>query len=156
MNADITMHENRLRESLNGLVQSLNTLIDEDITFQTLDTALDCYTSFVDQFSDFDIDAPAIEALERIERFIIAHAPAIYNAAQATPQQRSTILDRFAKHLLTMDGIGPATAKKLFEANIALPEQLHELSREEVAKLPLPPASLARVSALHAERVNRC
>ncbi|WP_249976943.1 helix-hairpin-helix domain-containing protein [Vreelandella olivaria] len=146
--------ENKLRENLAGLVQSLHTLLEGNITLQSLESALDSHDALINQFASLGVASTATEALGRIECFIIEHAPAIY-AAQSTPQQQEIIIKRFARHLLAIEGIGPATAKQLFEARIALPEQLFGLTPEEVAALPLPPASLARVTALHTQQTTR-
>lgn len=154
MNDYSTFDKDELRENLADLVQSLHTLLEGNITLPLLESALDSHDTLINQLASLGVASTTTEALERIEWFIIEHAPAIY-AAHSTPQQQEIIIERFARHLLAIDGIGPATAKQLFEANITLPEQLFELTPEEVAALPLPPASLARVTALHTQQATR-
>lgn len=150
MNGDKTLGSEELLKHLSSLTQSLETVLSGNAALEPLECALSSHDVLTEELASLGMSSAVAEVLERIERFIIEQALALYEIAQST-QQQSHIVDCFARHLLAVEGIGPATAKQLFEANIAFPEQLFELSPKEIADLPLPPASHARVTALYEE-----
>lgn len=153
MNSDNTLDVEELRKHLASLAYSLEALLEGDMTLGLLETALQSHETITEVLAIQGVSSTAIEALGRIERFIAEQALTFHKTARSA-QQQTHIIERFARPLMALDGIGPATATQLFEADIAHPSQLFELSAEEVAALPLPAASHARVTTIYTQHID--
>ena len=151
MNSDDNTFEiEALRKHLESLTHSLEAWLEGDTSLSLLETAQQSHEALTDILAAQGVSAESIKTLGRIERFITEQALALYSAPSSA-QRQAHILERFARPLMELDGIGPATATQLFDAGIAHPNQLFELSAEEVAALPLPAPSHARVTTLYTQ-----
>ncbi|MDP3533965.1 MAG: hypothetical protein Q8S08_01090 [Halomonas sp.] len=153
MNSDNTLDVEALHKQLASLTHSLEAWLEGDTSLSLLETALNSHEAITDILATQGAPAQAIETLGRIEQFVAEQALELYSAPSSA-QQQAHILENFARPLMTLDGIGPATAAQLFDAGIAHPNQLFELSADEVASLPLPAASHARVTSLYAQHID--
>ncbi|MDQ7730032.1 helix-hairpin-helix domain-containing protein [Halomonas sp. SpR8] len=142
----------QLRDGVSALMQTVTTLLEGETTLAALETALISHNTLLDQLVAHSLDASTLAALERIEQFITLRAGDYYLAesAQLGEQQTNRFISIFARRLLALDGIGPATAQQLFQQGIHTPEQFFALTPEALAKLELSPATLARLIPLHA------
>ncbi|UXZ55750.1 helix-hairpin-helix domain-containing protein [Halomonas sp. 7T] len=150
---DNTFDVEALCNHLANMTHSLEAWLGGDLSLSLLEKAQHSHEALTDVLATQGVSTETIEVLERIERFIAEQALEIYSAPSFA-QQQARILENFTGPLMTLDGIGPATATQLFDAGIAHPNQLFELSADEVASLPLPAASHARVTSLYTQHVN--
>lgn len=143
----------QLREAVNALMQTVTSLLEGEAPLATLETALHSHDALLDQLAIHSLDASALAALERIEQFITLHAGNYYQTASAEldNKQKNRFISLFARRLLALDGLGPATAQQLFQLGVHTPEQFFALTPGELAQLQLPPATLARLIPLHAQ-----
>ena len=142
----------QLRDAVTELAQSVNTLLESQASVATLETALESHDILRDQLTTFSQDDSAIAALERIELFITHQAGDHYRLVheEFDEQQHNHFMALFARQLLALDGVGPATARQLYEQGVYTPDQFFALTPKELSQLSLPPASLARLIPLHA------
>ncbi len=145
---DLTVNEDTLRQSLADVTQSLNELMEGNVTLSLLEAALQGHDNLSEQLALLNAPRASWGALEHIEQFIIDQALEIYSSA-SSEQHKEQMIERFARHLLAVEGIGPATSKHLFEAGIAFPSDLFDLTTADIEHLTLPPASKARIVMLH-------
>jgi len=140
----------KLRDDVNALMQTVNRLMEGKITPKTLETALHSHDALSDQLSSYSPDASALTALQRIEDFITLQAGSYYQATEATQsdQENKRFISVYARQLLALEGIGPATARQLFAAGIFTSNALYDLSPDAIEALELPSTTQARVSAL--------
>ncbi|MBR2513040.1 MAG: helix-hairpin-helix domain-containing protein [Halomonas sp.] len=153
MNSDNTFDVEALHKHLASLTHSLEAWLEGDTSLSLLETALNSHDALIDILTTQGVSAKAIETLGRIEQFVAEQALELYSGPSSA-QQQAHILESFARPLMALDGIGPATAAQLFDAGIAHPNQLFELSADEVASLPLPAASHARVTSIYTQHVD--
>ncbi|WP_404474595.1 helix-hairpin-helix domain-containing protein [Vreelandella venusta] len=154
MNSDgNTFDVEALCNHLASLTHSLEAWLTGDLSLSLLEKAQHSHEALTDVLITQGVSTETLASLERIERFIAEQALALYSAP-CSAQQQAHILENFTGPLMTLDGIGPATATQLFDAGIAHPNQLFELNAEEVAALPLPAASHARVTTLYTQHVD--
>lgn len=115
----------QLRDGVNALMQTVTTLLEGEATLATLETALISHDALFDQLAVHSLDASTLAALERIEQFITVCAGHYYQAAHDTldEPQINRFISLFARWLLALDGIGPATAQQLFQQGVYTPEQ---------------------------------
>lgn len=149
----VPLPSDELRDEITALMQTVTTLLEEEATLETLKTALHSHDVLSDQLAAHAIDAPTQDSLARIEQFILLQAGHYYQttSAKLSERQNNHFIALFARQLLAFEGIGPVTARKLFELGIATPEQFFALSPEAITNLPLPPATQARLIVLHAK-----
>lgn len=142
----------QLRDGINALVQTVTSLLEGEATLATLETALISHDALLDQLAVHSLDDSTLAAFARIEQFITLRAGDYYltESAQLDEPQTNRFIAIFARRLLALDGIGPATAQQLFQQGIDTPEQFFALTPEALAKLQLSPATLARLIPLHA------
>ncbi|WP_434985510.1 helix-hairpin-helix domain-containing protein [Vreelandella zhaodongensis] len=145
---NLTVNEDKLRGGLSSVTQALDELIGGNVTLSVLESALQGHDDLLEQLSLLNASNSSLEALSHIERFIIDQALDIYSSANSD-SQKDQIIECFAHHLLAVEGIGPATAKHLFEAGIAYPDDVFDLTTTDIENLSLPTASKARILALH-------
>ncbi|NVF16386.1 hypothetical protein [Vreelandella maris] len=143
----------QLREAVNALMQTVTSLLEGEAPLATLETALHSHDALLDQLAIHSLDASTLAALERIEQFITLHAGNYYQTASAEldNKQKNRFISLFARRLLALDGLGPATAQQLFQLGVYTPEQFFSLAPGELAQLQLPSATLARLIPLHAQ-----
>jgi predicted flap endonuclease-1-like 5' DNA nuclease len=143
----------QLREAVNALMQTVTSLLEGEAPLATLETALHSHDALLDQLAIHSLDASTLAALERIEQFITLHAGNYYQTASAEldNKQKNRFISLFARRLLALDGLGPATAQQLFQLGVHTPEQFFALAPGELAQLQLPSATLARLIPLHAQ-----
>ncbi|CAN0547818.1 unnamed protein product [Ectocarpus sp. 12 AP-2014] len=147
----------QLRDGINALEQTVITLLEGEVTLATLETALHSHDALNDQLAAFDtLDSSALAALQRIEHFITLQAGQYYQAAEATLQgpENNRFISLFARQLLALEGIGPATARQLFQAGIFTPDAFYALTPQAIEALELPPSTLARLLTLQAQKPN--
>ena len=146
----------QLRDAVNALMHTVTTLLEGEASLATLETALKSHDALLDQLAIHSLDASTLAALERIEQFITQHAGLYYQSATESldNKQSNRFISLFARRLLALDGLGPATAHQLFQLGIYTPEQLFMLTPGEVAQLQLPSTTLARLIPLHAQHAT--
>ncbi|WP_346798415.1 helix-hairpin-helix domain-containing protein [Halomonas sp. Bachu 37] len=94
-----------------------------------------------------DLQAP----LARIARFITQCAGSLYRDGQLDQldeAQLQRFISRHGKSLLALDGVGPATARQLFQHGIFEAEQLYALSPEEIDRITPNSTTRSRLKAL--------
>lgn len=139
-------------EAVRALCRTTQALLDEPASEERLVAAMTHYQTVHDALTANAPSAATHAALTRIEQFIIATADAYYRqqpdgvAPSLDDAQRMAL---FGRHLMALDGIGPATARQLFALGLYTPEQLFALTEEALETLDLPPASRARVASVH-------
>ncbi|TVP46754.1 MAG: helix-hairpin-helix domain-containing protein [Halomonas sp.] len=140
----------QLRDDINTLMQTVTTLIEGEPTFATLETALHSHAALSDQLAMYSPDASSAAALQRIEDFITRQAGSYYQANEATldDQESKRFIALFARQLLALEGVGPATARQLFTAGIFTPEAFFKLTPQALEALDLPSTTLARLTPL--------
>lgn len=140
----------QLRDGINALMQTVTALLDDEATLATLETALHSHDALSEQLTDYTLDSSASDALQRIEHFITLQAGQYYQAYEATlqGQENNRFIPLFARQLLALEGIGPATARQLFQSGIFTPEALYALTPQALEALELPPSMLARLLSL--------
>ncbi|ELY21673.1 hypothetical protein KV699_13260 [Vreelandella titanicae] len=143
----------QLRDAINALMHTATALLEGEPTQGVLETALNSHDALRDQLAAQAHDATTLAALQRIEQFITIQAGHYYQMASVDfdEQQNSRFITLFARQLLGLDGIGPATARQLFQLGVFTPEHFFTLAPKEVAQLDLPAATLARLIPLHAQ-----
>ncbi|MCH4813344.1 helix-hairpin-helix domain-containing protein [Vreelandella neptunia] len=143
----------QLRDAVNTLMHTVTTLLEDKASPTTLETALHSHDALLDQLAMLSLDGSTLAALERIEQFITLCAGDYYQSAAAKldEQQQNRFISVFARRLLALDGLGPATARQLFQLGVFTPEQFFALTPKALAQLQLPPATLARLIPLHAQ-----
>ena len=143
----------QLRNGINSLTQKITTLLEGNATLATLETAMHSHDALLDQLAMHSLDASTLAALERIEQFITLRAGNYYQTAyeKLDDKQKNRFISLFARRLLALDGLGPATAHQLFEMGIFTPKQFFALTPKALVKLPLPPNTLARLTSLHTQ-----
>lgn len=146
-----TLPVEQLRDGINALMQTVTTLLEEEATLAVLETALHSHDALHDQLAIQPLDASALEALQRIEHFITLQAGHYYQAAETTlsDQEINRFITLFARQLLSLEGIGPATARQLFKAGIFTADDFYALTPASLEALELPPATQARLLTLH-------
>ncbi|MGE6606873.1 helix-hairpin-helix domain-containing protein [Halomonas sp. NPDC076908] len=140
----------QLRDGISALMQTVTSLLDDEATLATLETALHSHDALSDQLASYTLDSSAADALQRIEHFITLQAGQYYQAYEATlqGQENNRFIPLFARQLLALEGIGPATARQLFQSGIFTPEALYALTPQALEALELPPSMLARLLSL--------
>ncbi|BBI50863.1 hypothetical protein HORIV_32840 [Vreelandella olivaria] len=137
----------QLRDTINTLMHTVTALLEGELTLDVLETALNSHDALRDQLAAQIHDTSTLAALQRIEQFITLQAGHYYQTASADfdEQQNSRFLTLFARQLLALDGIGPATARQLFQLGVFTPK--HFLHYPQGSR----PARLARgyVSAVN-------
>ncbi|WP_386077768.1 helix-hairpin-helix domain-containing protein [Vreelandella sp. F11] len=143
----------QLRDNINTLMHTVTALLEGELTQGVLETALKSHDDLRDQLAAQPLGTSTLSALQRIEQFIASQAGHYYQTASVDfdEQQEGRFITLFARQLLTLDGIGPATARQLFQIGIFTPEHFFALTPKEVAQLNLPAATLARLIPLHAQ-----
>lgn len=153
-NNNAVLPAEQLRDAVNTLRQTVTTLLEGEASLTTYETAINSHDALFDQLALRSLDAPTLAALERIEQFITLHAGTYYQTAIAKldEKQKNRFISLFARRLLALDGLGPATARQLFQLGVFTPEHFFALTPKELAQLQLPPATLARLIPLHAQQ----
>ena len=143
----------QLRDAVNDLMETVTALMEGESSQAVFETALSSHDALRDQLATHRIDTASLAALQRIEQFITAQAGQYYQtvSGEFDEQQESRFIDLFARQLLALDGIGPATARQLFQLGIFTPEHFFAMPPKQVAQLQLPSATLARLIPLHAQ-----
>lgn len=143
----------QLRDAVNTLMQTVTTMLEGKVSLKILEAALHSHDDLLDQLAMHSLDASTLAALERIEQFITLRAGDYYQTAtdKLDDQQKNRLISLFARRLLALDGLGPATARQLFQLGVFTPEQFFAMSPGALAQLQLPPATLARLIPLHAQ-----
>ncbi len=143
----------QLRDTINTLMHTVTVLLEGELTLDVLETALNSHDALRDRLATQVHGTSTRAALQRIEQFITLQAGHYYQTASADfdEQQNSRFLTLFARQLLALDGIGPATARQLFQLGVFTPKHFFALPPKEVAQLDLPAATLARLIPLHAQ-----
>ncbi|HDZ48323.1 hypothetical protein LCGC14_0210850 [marine sediment metagenome] len=140
----------QLRDGIDALMQTVTSLLDDEASLATLETALHSHDALSDQLAVYTLDSSASDALQRIEHFITLQAGQYFKDYQATleDQEKNQFISLFARQLLAVEGIGPATARQLFQSGIFTPEALYSLTPQTLEALELPPSTLARLLSL--------
>ncbi len=140
------------RDSVNALTQTVTTLLEDEATLAILETALNSHDALYDQLATHTLDTSTLAALQRVEQFIIMQAGHYYQktSTKLDEQQSNRFIALFARQLLNLDGVGPATARQLFQLGVFTPENFFALTPKAIAQLQLPSATLARLIPLHA------
>ena len=143
----------QLRDAVNTLMQTVTTMLEGKTSLPTLETALHSHDALLDQLAIHSLDASTLASLERIEQFITLRAGDYYQTvtAKLDDQQKNRLISLFARRLLALEGLGPATARQLFQLGVFTPEQFFALTPGGLSQLQLPPATLARLIPLHAQ-----
>lgn len=143
----------QLRDAVDALRQTVTTLLEGEASLATFETAINSHDALLDQLAMRSLDASSHDALERIEQFITLKAGAYYQTTidKLDDKQRNRFISLFARRLLALDGLGPATARQLFQLGIFTPKHFFALTPKELAQLQLPPTTLARLIPLHAQ-----
>lgn len=143
----------QLRDAVSTLMQTVNTMLEGKTSLSTLEAALQSHDALLDQLAVHSLDASTLASLERIEQFITLRAGNHYQTAMAKldEKQKNRLISLFARRLLALDGLGPATARQLFQLGVFTPEQFFALTPGELSQLQLPPGTLARLIPLHAQ-----
>lgn len=153
MNSEATLSTETLSEHIAQLTAALAAPLEGYTSLASLEAAQQSYDDASALLTGQAVPVKAMEALDRIEQFIAENALALYRDPRLVEHQ-SYMIKRFARALLALDGIGPATAAQLFNAGIAHPNQLFALHANDVDALPLPAASHARVAALYKQHTE--
>lgn len=142
----------QLRDAVNTLRQTVTTMLEGKTSLTTLEAALHSHDALLDQLAMHSLDASTLAALERIEQFITLRAGDYYQTTsdKLDDQQKNRLISLFARRLLALEGLGPATARQLFQLGLFTPEQFFALTPGALAQLELPTATLARLIPLHA------
>lgn len=149
---DIARAEDDCLDAVRALCQAVEALLDAPASEERLVTAMTHYQTVHDTLTEDRPSATTQAALSRVVQFIIASADTYYRQQPdgvAPSLDESQRIALFGRHLMALDGIGPATAKQLFALGIFTPEQLFALSEEALETLDLPAASRARVASVH-------
>jgi hypothetical protein len=143
----------QLRDAVNSLSQAVTTLLEGEASLTTFEAALSNYDAIHDQLALYSPDDSTMGSLQRIEHFITLQAGLYYQTVYSDldEQQSNRFIVTHARQLLTLDGIGPATARQLFQLGVFTPDQFFALTPKEVAQLSLSSATLARLIPLHAQ-----
>ncbi|CEP35952.1 MULTISPECIES: helix-hairpin-helix domain-containing protein [unclassified Halomonas] len=143
----------QLRDAINALMETVTALIEGEASQGVFETALNSHDALRDQLAARTLDTSTLAALQRIEQFITVQAGHYYQTVNGEfdEQQSGRFIALFARQLLALDGVGPATARQLFQLGVFTPEHFFALTPKQVAQLQLPPATLARVIPLHAQ-----
>ena len=143
----------QLRDAINALMHTVTAMLEGELSLDLLETALNSHDALHDQLAAQSSDTSTLAALQRIEQFITRQAGHYFQTASVDfdEQQNSRFIALFARQLLALDGIGPATARQLFQLGIFTPEQFFVLTPKEVAQLNLPATTLARLIPLQAQ-----
>lgn len=143
----------QLRDAINALMHTVTALLEGEASQGVFETALNSHDALLDQLGVHAHDTSTLAALQRIEQFITLQAGHYYQTASGDfdEQQNSRFLALFARQLLALEGVGPATARQLFQLGVFTPEHFFALTPKEVAQLSLPAATLARLIPLHAQ-----
>ncbi|SDN91669.1 helix-hairpin-helix domain-containing protein [Vreelandella arcis] len=149
---DTAQQSDSCLEAVRTLCQTIGTLLDQPATESLLITAMNNHQIVHQALTADTPSAATLAALARTEQFIIVSADAYYRqlpSDAATSLNETARMTLFGNRLIALDGIGPATAKQLFERGIFTPEQLFALPDNALEALDLPPASRARITTLH-------
>ena len=151
-NQAVALLAEQLRDAVTDLTHLVTTLLESQASMETLETALKSHDALRDQLTGLSQHGSALAALERIELFITHQAGDHYRTIheELDEQQHNHYISLFARQLLALEGVGPATARQLFQQGVFTPDDFFALTPEELAQLSLPPASLARLNPLHA------
>ena len=152
-NQTVAVSAEQMRDAINALRETVTALMEGEASQQVFETALNSHDDLRDQLATYTSDTASLAALQRIEQFITAQAGQYYEtvSGEFDEQQEGRFIALFARQLLALDGIGPATARQLFQLGIFTPEHFFDLPPQQVAQLQLPSATLARLIPLHAQ-----
>lgn len=149
-----TLPADQLRETAYALMQTVTNLLEgEEASLTTFETALNSHDALYNQLAPHPLDVSTLAALQRVEQFITLQAGHYYQTihGELDEQQKNRFIALFARQLLSLGGIGPATARQLFQLGVFTPEHFFSLTPKALAQLQLPPTTLARLIPLHAQ-----